>query len=164
MEAAGNLCCCAFNPAVNVCAWCVLCVQDKGELQLLHNISGTFRPGVLTALMGVSGEWLAQHHPVARLKPSRTLQVCIRAVACLQSCRCVLAASLLLWFCSGLDPQMLTATFTLAFRLYRCWQDHVDGRAGLPQDSRTHGGTSLGECALCAASAATEAPVSTRGS
>lgn len=27
--------------------------QDK--LQLLHNISGAFRPGVLTALMGVSG-------------------------------------------------------------------------------------------------------------
>jgi ABC-type multidrug transport system ATPase subunit len=34
-----------------------LCVlQGNGELQLLHNISGTFRPGVLTALMGVSGE------------------------------------------------------------------------------------------------------------
>lgn len=27
----------------------------KPQLQLLHNISGTFRPGVLTALMGVSG-------------------------------------------------------------------------------------------------------------
>ena len=26
-----------------------------GELQLLHNISGMFRPGVLTALMGASG-------------------------------------------------------------------------------------------------------------
>lgn len=28
----------------------------KPELQLLHSITGTFRPGVLTALMGVSGE------------------------------------------------------------------------------------------------------------
>lgn len=26
------------------------------ELQLLHNITGSFRPGVLTALMGSSGE------------------------------------------------------------------------------------------------------------
>jgi ABC-type multidrug transport system ATPase subunit len=26
-----------------------------GELQLLHNISGVFQPGVLTALMGASG-------------------------------------------------------------------------------------------------------------
>jgi hypothetical protein len=34
----------------------LLCVQGQGELQLLHNISGSFRPGVLTALMGVSGE------------------------------------------------------------------------------------------------------------
>jgi hypothetical protein len=25
------------------------------QLQLLHNITGSFRPGVLTALMGVSG-------------------------------------------------------------------------------------------------------------
>jgi hypothetical protein len=31
-------------------------VQGQGELQLLHNITGSFRPGVLTALMGVSGE------------------------------------------------------------------------------------------------------------
>lgn len=29
--------------------------QGQGELQLLHNITGSFRPGVLTALMGVSG-------------------------------------------------------------------------------------------------------------
>lgn len=28
----------------------------KPQLQLLHNITGSFRPGVLTALMGVSGE------------------------------------------------------------------------------------------------------------
>jgi ABC-type multidrug transport system ATPase subunit len=29
---------------------------DKGaKLQLLHGVSGAFRPGVLTALMGVSG-------------------------------------------------------------------------------------------------------------
>lgn len=27
----------------------------KPQLQLLHNITGSFRPGVLTALMGVSG-------------------------------------------------------------------------------------------------------------
>jgi ABC-type multidrug transport system ATPase subunit len=27
----------------------------SGELQLLHNISGAFQPGVLTALMGASG-------------------------------------------------------------------------------------------------------------
>lgn len=34
---------------------CVLVLQGQGELQLLHNITGSFRPGVLTALMGVSG-------------------------------------------------------------------------------------------------------------
>lgn len=34
---------------------CCCCYQGNGELQLLHNITGSFRPGVLTALMGVSG-------------------------------------------------------------------------------------------------------------
>ena len=29
--------------------------DSGGMLQLLHNISGAFRPGVLTALVGVSG-------------------------------------------------------------------------------------------------------------
>lgn len=33
----------------------VVSTQGLGELQLLHNITGSFRPGVLTALMGVSG-------------------------------------------------------------------------------------------------------------
>lgn len=28
----------------------------KPQLQLLHDITGSFRPGVLTAFMGVSGE------------------------------------------------------------------------------------------------------------
>jgi hypothetical protein len=35
---------------------CCVDMQGQGELQLLHNITGSFRPGVLTALMGVSGE------------------------------------------------------------------------------------------------------------
>jgi hypothetical protein len=35
------------------------------QLQLLHNITGSFRPGVLTALMGVSGAhpaWISEQH------------------------------------------------------------------------------------------------------
>lgn len=53
------------NPFCNQMYGCLMCViglqNMKGEgvtadkLQLLRNVSGAFRPGVLTALMGVSG-------------------------------------------------------------------------------------------------------------
>lgn len=49
---------CLYSSDCCVCAvdlGCLPCPQGKGELQLLHNITGSFRPGVLTALMGVSG-------------------------------------------------------------------------------------------------------------
>jgi hypothetical protein len=53
--------CCDYRDHVAVTRETMLCcacagVQGQGELHLLHNITGSFRPGVLTALMGVSGE------------------------------------------------------------------------------------------------------------
>jgi len=59
-----------------------VCLQGKGDLQLLHNITGTFRPGVLTALMGVSGEQAVQPPTTNNQATTIAEAACINRLLC----------------------------------------------------------------------------------
>ena len=53
-------------------------IGGKHQLELLRGISGAFRPGILTCLMGVSGAGTAAVHTRNVHEPSQTLPVACR--------------------------------------------------------------------------------------